>query len=83
MRPKLVIGFAAETNDLITYAKAKLAKKNCDWVVANDVSGDVMGGTHNAVALVSADKVENWPRDNKNEIATKLADRIATYFTRG
>ena len=65
-RPRLVIGFAAETENLIANAKAKLHRKGCDWILANDVSADsgVMGGERNAVHLVSADGVESWPEQS-------------------
>lgn len=76
-RPELVVGFAAETNDVEDYARAKLAKKGCDWIVANDVSGDVMGGSQNEVMLVSEDDTEYWPRMGKGEVALKIAARIA------
>ncbi|MCI4645748.1 MAG: bifunctional phosphopantothenoylcysteine decarboxylase/phosphopantothenate--cysteine ligase CoaBC [Hyphomonadaceae bacterium] len=76
-RPGLVIGFAAETHDLETHAKAKLARKGCDWIVANDVSGDVMGGADNEIALVRAAGVETWPRMDKGAVARKLAAEIA------
>jgi phosphopantothenoylcysteine decarboxylase / phosphopantothenate---cysteine ligase len=77
-RPRLVIGFAAETTDVVAHATAKRARKGCDWIVANDVSGDVMGGAHNQVSLVTAEGVERWPRLPKDEVAGRLADRIAT-----
>ncbi|AHE57509.1 bifunctional phosphopantothenoylcysteine decarboxylase/phosphopantothenate synthase [Sphingomonas sanxanigenens] len=77
-RPALVVGFAAETDNVLEHARAKLAKKGCDWIVANDVSGDVMGGTENAVHLVTADGVESWDRMPKGAVATRLAERIAT-----
>ena len=77
-RPRLVVGFAAETHDLEVHAKAKLAKKGCDWIVANDVSvAGTMGGDDNAVALVSQGGIERWERMAKGEVARKLADRIA------
>jgi phosphopantothenoylcysteine decarboxylase/phosphopantothenate--cysteine ligase len=77
-RPKLVIGFAAETNDLDAHAKAKLSRKGCDWIIANDVSvAGTMGGDHNAVALVTAGGIERWERMAKGEVARKLAARIA------
>ncbi|MBM3556833.1 MAG: bifunctional phosphopantothenoylcysteine decarboxylase/phosphopantothenate--cysteine ligase CoaBC [Alphaproteobacteria bacterium] len=81
-RPRLIIGFAAETRDVIAYAQAKLKKKGCDWIVANDVSAEtgIMGGDHNAVHLVRAGGVETWPRASKAEVAAKLAERIATVF---
>jgi phosphopantothenoylcysteine decarboxylase/phosphopantothenate--cysteine ligase len=80
-RPKLVIGFAAETHDVETYAKAKLATKGCDWIVANDVSmAGTMGGDDNAVALVTAGGIERWERMAKGAVARRLADRIAQEF---
>jgi phosphopantothenoylcysteine decarboxylase/phosphopantothenate--cysteine ligase len=81
-RPKLVIGFAAETENLVSYARAKRAKKGCDWIIANDVSPEtgVMGGDENTVLLVSESGEEAWPKLPKTEIATRLAQRIAEYF---
>jgi phosphopantothenoylcysteine decarboxylase / phosphopantothenate---cysteine ligase len=79
-RPRLVVGFAAETNDVEKNAKAKLTRKGCDWVVANDVSGDVMGGADNEVLLVTKDGTDRWPRMSKAEVAMKLAERIAEHF---
>jgi phosphopantothenoylcysteine decarboxylase/phosphopantothenate--cysteine ligase len=78
-RPRLVIGFAAETDHVIDNAKAKLAKKGCDWIVANDVSPDtgIMGGDRNAVHLVTASGVESWPSQSKDEVARTLVARIA------
>lgn len=78
-RPKLVIGFAAETTNIIENATAKLARKGCDWIVANDVSATMktFGGTTNAVTLITGVKAESWPRMSKNEVARKLANRIA------
>ena len=76
-RPSLVVGFAAETNDVIDHAKAKLLKKKCDWIVANDVSGDVMGGDHNEMILVTDDAVKSWPRQTKQSAARQLAFKIA------
>jgi phosphopantothenoylcysteine decarboxylase/phosphopantothenate--cysteine ligase len=76
-RPKLLVGFAAETNDVIANARAKRERKNCDWIVANDVSGDVMGGERNAVHLVTAQGVERWDEAPKEEVARRLAERIA------
>ena len=81
-RPKLVVGFAAETNDVEAYAQAKLAKKGCDWIVANDVSiAGTMGGDDNAVSVFSASGVERWNRAPKSEVARKLAARMAQEFT--
>jgi phosphopantothenoylcysteine decarboxylase/phosphopantothenate--cysteine ligase len=76
-RPGLLIGFAAETDHVLDHATAKLASKKCDWIVANDVSGDVMGGDENAVHLITPSGVTTWPRQGKNQVAHLLADRIA------
>jgi phosphopantothenoylcysteine decarboxylase/phosphopantothenate--cysteine ligase len=78
-RPKLVIGFAAETEKVIEHAKAKLKRKGCDWIVANDVSaeGGAMGGDDNAVHLISATGVESWPKQSKDGVARTLIARIA------
>jgi phosphopantothenoylcysteine decarboxylase / phosphopantothenate---cysteine ligase len=79
-RPRLVVGFAAETNDVEAHARAKLDRKGCDWIVANDVSGDVMGGAENEVLLVTRENVEHWPRMTKADVARRLAARIADAF---
>ena len=81
-RPALVIGFAAETENLIENARRKLAAKGCDWILANDVSDktDTFGGDNNQVHLVTRSGVEEWPRMNKRELAKKLAGRIADTF---
>jgi phosphopantothenoylcysteine decarboxylase/phosphopantothenate--cysteine ligase len=78
-RPELVIGFAAETEDIAANAKAKLARKGCDWILANDVSpqSGVMGGDRNAITLVRASGVETWPPGTKEEVAAQLVTRIA------
>ncbi len=76
-RPSLLIGFAAETEEVVQHAAAKRSRKAVDWIVANDVSGDVMGGERNAVHLVTADGVETWASLPKAEVATRLAARIA------
>ncbi len=77
-RPTLVVGFAAETNDVETHARAKLAKKGCDWIIANDVSQPgVMGGLDNAVMLITRDGLERWDREPKDAVAQRIADRIA------
>ncbi|HBZ45163.1 MAG TPA: bifunctional phosphopantothenoylcysteine decarboxylase/phosphopantothenate--cysteine ligase CoaBC, partial [Maritimibacter sp.] len=78
-RPALVVGFAAETHDVVGHATAKRARKGCDWIVANDVSPEtgIMGGSENAVVLISADGAEEWPRMGKDDVARKLAARIA------
>jgi len=80
-RPQLVVGFAAETNNVIAHAKAKLAKKGCDWIIANDVSGDVMGGDHNEMILVMPEGETTWPRQSKAGAARQLALKIAEAFT--
>ncbi len=78
-RPALVVGFAAETDNLIEHATAKRGRKGCDWIVANDVSPatGIMGGSENAVILISDDGAEEWPRMGKDEVAKRLATRIA------
>ncbi|WP_138423620.1 bifunctional phosphopantothenoylcysteine decarboxylase/phosphopantothenate--cysteine ligase CoaBC [Maritimibacter alexandrii] len=78
-RPALVVGFAAETHDVIAHATAKRDRKGCDWIVANDVSPEtgIMGGSENAVTLISDAGSEDWPRMGKVEVARKLAARIA------
>jgi phosphopantothenoylcysteine decarboxylase / phosphopantothenate---cysteine ligase len=76
-RPKLVIGFAAETNDVAQHAKDKLARKGADWIIANDVSGDVMGGNRNTVLVVRAEGTERWAEMPKTAVAQKLANAIA------
>ena len=79
-RPRLVIGFAAETDEVVAHATAKRLRKGCDWILANDVSPatGIMGGTENAVTLISAAGADVWPRMAKDAVARKLADRIAT-----
>ncbi|MBA3940039.1 MAG: bifunctional phosphopantothenoylcysteine decarboxylase/phosphopantothenate synthase [Sphingopyxis sp.] len=76
-RPPLLIGFAAETNDVIAHAEAKLARKGCDWIVANDVSADPMGGETNRVHIVSKAGVDSWDRLPKQAVARKLMEKIA------
>ncbi len=78
-RPRLVVGFAAETDDVIANATAKRARKGCDWILANDVSPEtgIMGGTENAVHLITEDGHDSWPRMTKDLVARKLAARIA------
>jgi phosphopantothenoylcysteine decarboxylase / phosphopantothenate---cysteine ligase len=81
-RPKLVIGFAAETHDVEAYARAKLAKKGCDWIIANDVSQPgVMGGEDNRVMIVTPQGTEHWDRANKSDIAKQIAALIAKALT--
>ena len=78
-RPRLVIGFAAETEHVVAHAKAKLIKKGCDWILANDVSPEtgIMGGDANTVSLITATKVESWPPQSKDDVARMLIGRIA------
>ena len=76
-RPRLLIGFAAETDNVVAYATTKRLTKGADWIVANDVSGDVMGGHRNEVHLVTADGVEAWPEGSKDEVARRLIERVA------
>ena len=82
-RPRLVVGFAAETDDLVANAQSKLKRKNADWIVANDVSAEtgIMGGAENEISLISAQGVEAWPRLDKQEVARRLAARIAAALT--
>ncbi len=81
-RPALLIGFAAETENVVANARIKLERKGCDWIVANDVSPGtgIMGGERNRVHLVTADGVEDWPDMSKAEVAARLVARIAGYF---
>lgn len=78
-RPSLVVGFAAETETVVEHATVKRARKGCDWIVANDVSPEtgIMGGRENAVVIISDKGAESWPRMDKNEVAARLAARIA------
>ena len=80
-RPRLVIGFAAETSDLEAQARAKLSKKGCDWIVGNDVSDEVFGSDGNAVTLITKSGAETWPRQSKAAVARALAARIAETLT--
>lgn len=81
-RPTLVVGFAAETNDVLTNASEKRARKGCDWIVANDVSPETgtFSGDNNTVHLITDGAVEDWPRMTKTDVAKQLAGRIAHYF---
>ena len=83
-RPGLIIGFAAETEDVIAHAKRKLKSKGADWIVANDVSPEtgVMGGDRNTVHIITRDGVESWPEMSKDVVAEKLMARAAAYLTR-
>ncbi|GAN71390.1 phosphopantothenate synthase [Acetobacter syzygii] len=82
-RPKLVIGFAAETENVIDHAKAKRERKGCDWIVANDVSPHtgVMGGQDNQVVLITSDNVEQWPRMSKADVAKQIVERITVWIS--
>ena len=84
-RPALVVGFAAETENVIAYAQDKLARKKCDLIIANDVSPErgVMGGSQNEVHLVSKSSVESWPLLDKDEVARRLVDTLAAHFKKG
>jgi phosphopantothenoylcysteine decarboxylase / phosphopantothenate---cysteine ligase len=84
-RPRLVIGFAAETENLMANAKDKLKRKRCDWIIANDVSleSGVMGGDVNTVHLVTADGIESWPPQSKDDVARALVARIAAMLAGG
>jgi phosphopantothenoylcysteine decarboxylase/phosphopantothenate--cysteine ligase len=88
LRPALVVGFAAETGDLEAQARAKRARKGCDWIVANDVAADadgasVMGGEENEVLIIDENGAERWPRVGKREVARRLGLRIAAVFREG
>ncbi|MDQ2094657.1 bifunctional phosphopantothenoylcysteine decarboxylase/phosphopantothenate--cysteine ligase CoaBC [Rhodalgimonas zhirmunskyi] len=82
-RPGLVVGFAAETDDVVSHAEAKRKRKGCDWIVANDVRPEtgIMGGSENAVHLITDAGVEDWPRMSKDEVARRLAERVAVELT--
>jgi phosphopantothenoylcysteine decarboxylase/phosphopantothenate--cysteine ligase len=75
-RPSLLVGFAAETDNVVAQATDKRLAKKADWIVANDVSGDVMGGQRNRVHLITAEGVEDWPEATKDEVAERLVKRI-------
>ena len=81
-RPELVVGFAAETENLVPFATEKRARKGCDWMVANDVSeaGRAMGGDTNEIHLITEAGAESWPRASKAAVARKLAQRIAHHL---
>jgi phosphopantothenoylcysteine decarboxylase/phosphopantothenate--cysteine ligase len=83
-RPRLVIGFAAETENVIGNAKDKLKRKGCDWILANDVSAEtgIMGGDRNRVHLISSDGVDSWPPQSKDEVSAALVARIAAALAR-
>jgi len=81
-RPKLVIGFAAETNNLINNAKKKLKEKECDWIIANDVlkNPDIFGGDKNKITFISNNGIEKWTKTSKNNVAKKLSKKILKYL---
>ena len=76
-RPALIVGFAAETEQVLDHAREKLERKGCDWIVANDVSTGVMGGATNSVHLITREGVESWPELAKEEVGRRIADRVA------
>jgi phosphopantothenoylcysteine decarboxylase/phosphopantothenate--cysteine ligase len=84
-RPRLVVGFAAETERVVEHGREKRAKKGCDWILANDVSAAMgtFGGDANTIHLVHASGVEDWPRLSKREVAERLVERIAAHFAAG
>jgi phosphopantothenoylcysteine decarboxylase/phosphopantothenate--cysteine ligase len=75
-----VIGFAAETDEVMAHARSKRTRKGADWIVANDVSGDVMGGDRNQVHLITAKGEESWPDMTKTEVAERLVRHIVQQF---
>jgi len=81
-RPKLVIGFAAETSDIIKHGKAKLENKGADWILANDVSAEtgVMGGDNNTIRLLSRSGVDDWPKMDKKQVARQLVAKVIAFF---
>lgn len=81
-RPHLVVGFSAETKDVVENSKRKLTRKKCDWIIANDVSpgAGVMGGDENTVHVITGGKVESWPKTTKQNVANKLAEKISDYM---
>jgi phosphopantothenoylcysteine decarboxylase/phosphopantothenate--cysteine ligase len=81
-RPELVIGFAAETDDVVKNATAKRKRKACDWIVANDVSPEtgIMGGDENAITLISENASETWPRMSKSQVANRLVNAIIDHL---
>ena len=81
-RPALVVGFAAETEKVVAHAQAKLARKGCDWIVANDVSAGTgtFGGESNTVHLIRGESVEDWPSLSKQAVGERLAGAIADHF---
>ena len=82
-RPKLIIGFSAETSNLMKNSIQKFKSKNCDWMIANNVAnGEVFGSSYNKVSLITNSTVEHWPKLKKSEIAKKITKKIVNYFKR-
>ncbi|MEK6541465.1 MAG: bifunctional phosphopantothenoylcysteine decarboxylase/phosphopantothenate--cysteine ligase CoaBC [Pseudomonadota bacterium] len=81
-RPRLLIGFAAETENVIAHAQAKLARKGCDWIVANDVAADPMGGDANRIHLITMSGVDSWDRMTKDEVARNIIAKVTDALTR-
>ncbi len=80
-KPKLIIGFSAETSNLITNSKSKLKKKGCDWMIANNVGENkVFGSTHNKVSFIADKKIEHWPKMKKSDVAKKISKKIVNFF---
>lgn len=79
-RPGLMVGFAAESENVKDYARNKLEKKGCDWIIANDISGDIMGGDHNQVHVITKTTTDDWPRMSKSDVAEKIAEKIENHF---
>ena len=77
----MVIGFSAETSNLITNSKKKLTEKNCDWIVANNVGNEeVFGSNYNKVSLITKTKTDHWPKMKKSEVAKKISKEIVNFF---
>lgn len=79
-RPELVVGFAAETENVKEHAKAKRLAKGCDWIIANDVSGDIFGSDENEITFITATGDEAWPRMRKSQVAEALVEKITNHF---
>ncbi|UMM63229.1 bifunctional phosphopantothenoylcysteine decarboxylase/phosphopantothenate--cysteine ligase CoaBC [Aristophania vespae] len=80
-RPALVVGFAAETENVLDYAREKRERKGCDWLIANDVKAGVFGSDRNQVSILDGHAIETWPMQTKKEVAARLAQKISTYFS--
>ena len=80
-RPKLIVGFSAETSDLIKNSRSKLKKKGCDWIIANSVkNGEVFGSEYNKISFISHNKTEDWPKMKKSDVAKKISKKIVNFF---